>query len=316
MNLSVHFLGTGAWAPTPQRGAPATMVVRGGEHLLVDCGEGTQRQMMLSRAGMGRLSTVLVTHCHPDHVLGLPGLLATFSDARDQPLSVLGPRGLADLMAGFRVYHGRLAFPLHVTEVAPGDALIREGYRLEAHTSDHDCPSVGWALVEDTRPGHLDAGRARARGARTGPDLGRLSRGDDLLLDDGARLPAESVVGPPQRGRRLVFSGDTRPCPAIEAAACDADLLVHEATFLDRDTHLAATGAHSTARQAAELASRAGVRLLALNHISHRYEAEDVGREVVGRDAAVVIPDDFDVIEVPFPEHGAPRRLPQASRAA
>lgn len=314
MNLSVLFLGTGALAPTPERGVAATMILRGGEHLLVDCGEGTQRQMVLSRAGLRRLTTILVTHCHPDHILGLPGLLATFSDARDQPLSVLGPRGLAELMAGFRVHHGRLAFPLALTEVEPGDSLVREGYRLEAIATDHDGRSVGWALVEDARPGHLDPHRAQAHGAPAGPELGRLSRGEDLVLDDGRRVAAGGVVGPPERGRRLVFSGDTRPCAAVEAAARGADVLVHEATFLERDADLARSGAHTTARQAAELACRADVRLLALTHISHRYTAAEVASEARAVAPAAAVPDDFDVIEVPLPEHGSPRLLPGAGR--
>jgi ribonuclease Z len=315
MNLRILFLGTGAWAPTPERGAAAVMILRGGEHILVDCGEGTQRQMMLSRGGMGRLSTILVTHCHPDHVLGLPGLLATFSDARDKPLSVLGPHGLSDLMTSFRTYHGRLAFPLHVIEVTPGDALVRGGYRLEALSTDHDCASVGWAMVEDPRPGHLDAESARAQGVRAGPDLGRLARGEDLVFDDGRRLPAEGMVGPPERGRRLVFSGDTRPCAAVECAAGGADVLVHEATFLDRDADLAAAGAHTTAQQAAELGSRAGVRMLALTHISHRYEADEVANEAHAAHPAAAVPDDFDIIEVPLPESGRPRLRRGAGRA-
>jgi ribonuclease Z len=315
MNLRVLFLGTGAWAPTSERGVAATMILRGGEHLLVDCGEGTQRQMMLSGAGIGRLTTILVTHCHPDHVLGLPGLLATFSDAREEPLTVLGPAGLAELMEGFRVHHGHLAFPLDVTEVEPGDALVREGYRLEAVATDHRGPSVGWALVEDQRPGHLDAERARERGAQAGPDLGRLSRGEDVILDDGTRLTAQGVVGPPERGRRLVFSGDTRPCAAVEAAARGGDVLVHEATFLDRDLALAEDGAHTTARQAAEIAARAGVRLLALTHISHRYSVREVLREAQAVHPATVVPDDFDLIDVPLPEHGSPRALPATGHA-
>lgn len=315
MNLQLVFLGTGAWSPTAERGLAATMLVRGGEHILVDCGEGTQRQMMLATVGLRGLTTILVTHCHPDHVLGIPGLLATYSEARAEPLAVLGPPGLAELMEGFRPYHGDLAFPLEVAEVEPGGVIVRQGYRLRAVGTCHRVPSLAWLLVEDDRPGHLDAQRARERGVPEGPALGRLSRGEEVLLADGRRVTPDGLLGPRERGRRVLVTGDTRPCPDVAAAARGADVLVHEATFLDRDRTLARAAGHTTAREAAELAAAAGVRLLALTHMSHRYDVRDVLREARRVFPATIVPDDFDAVEIPLPEHGAPLHRPGGGRA-
>jgi ribonuclease Z len=285
--LSVVFLGTGARWPTPERGVAAAVVCRGSEHLLVDCGEGTQRQMMLSTPGLRRLSVVLITHCHPDHTLGLPGLIATLSGSRDDTLTVLGPRGVVELLAGFRIHFGRLDYPLDVREVEPGGIERRDGYRLIALSGRHDCPAVGWALAEDPLPGHLSP-----------------------AAPDGAGVPPDGVRGPARRGRRLVFSGDTRPAPAIERAAAGADLLVHEATFLERDRLLADESGHSTAAQAAALAGRAGVAMLALTHRSSRYTREEALAEAAAVFRSTVAPRDLDAIEVPLPEHGPPRLIP------
>ena len=314
MNLGVLFLGTAAWAPSAERGAPATMILRGGEHLLVDCGEGTQRQMMRSTAGLRRLTTILITHCHPDHVMGLPGLLATYSDMRHEAMTIAGPAGTSDLMAGFHRYHGDLAFPLQVLELDPGQALAREGYRIIAVATEHRVPSVGWLLVEDDRRGHLDAERARATGVAEGPELGRLARGEDVVLPSGHQVGAATVVGPRERGRRILVTGDTRPCSAVEEASRGADLLVHEATFLDRDADLARESGHTTAAGAAALAARANVALLALIHASHRYGPEEVLREARRHNPATVVPDDLDLVEIPLPEHGRPHVVAKAGR--
>ncbi|MEW6582968.1 MAG: ribonuclease Z [Actinomycetota bacterium] len=315
MNLDLVLLGTGAWSPTAERGLTSTLIARGSEHLLVDCGEGTQRQMTLSSAGLGHVTAILVTHCHPDHVLGIPGLFATWSDARDAPLLVAGPEGTARLLAGFRRYHGRLAFPLEVREVRPGDELRREGYALRAVESRHSVPSVAWELEEDPRPGRLDAEAAARRGVRDGRELGKLAGGTDVRRPDGSVVAAREVVGPPRRGRRIVVTGDTMPAAAVERAARGADVLVHEATFLQRDADLAARAGHSTAREAAGVAARAGVELLVLTHVSHRYAGAEVAEEARAVFPAAVVPDDLDAVSVPLPEHGPPAFLPGGGRA-
>jgi len=313
--LTVVFLGTGARWPTPERGVAAAVIARGPDHLLVDCGEGTQRQMMLSRPGLRRLRVILITHCHPDHTLGLPGLLASLSETRGEGLTILGPRGIRALVDGFRTHFGRLAFPLEVREVEPGGVERRTGYRLIGLPARHDCPALGWALVEDPFPGHMSAEGLAELGIPAGPERARLAGGAEVVRPGGPPVAPAQVIGPPRPGRRIVFSGDTRPAPGIEEAAAGADLLVHEATFLERDRELADRAGHSTAAQAAALAARSGVGLLALTHRSSRYPREEVLAEARAIFAATVAPADLDAVEVPLPERGPPRLVPGGGKA-
>jgi ribonuclease Z len=311
--LSVIFLGVGAREPTAARGVAATLIVRGGEHILVDCGEGTHRQLLRSTAGLRGLTTILVTHLHADHVLGLPGLVATFSESRTAPLLLAGPAGTRRMIDGFRPHFGELRFELTIREAEPGDEIARDGYRLVALRAEHEGPALGWALVEDDRPGHLDPDAALRRGVPDGPDLGRLAAGHDVRVADRI-VRAVEVTGPAQPGRRLVFSGDTRPADDVARAAQGADLLVHEATFLARDADIAESTRHSTVDEAAGLAAAAGVRALALTHRSQRYDAETVSAEAGRRFPGAMTPEDFDLIDVPLPEHGRPRLHAGAAR--
>ncbi len=314
-SLTVVFLGTGARWPTPERGVASAVVTRGPDHLLVDCGEGTQRQMMLSIPGLRRLRTILITHCHPDHVLGLPGLLLSLPESRDEPLSILGPPGLAAVVADLRGHVGDLSFPLEVREVESGGAELHDGYRLVGLEADHDCPALGWALVEDPLPGHLSDARLNDRGVPPGPERERLVGGEPVVTAAGKTVTPAEVTGPSRPGRAVVFSGDTRPAAAIERAATGADLLIHEATFLEADRDLAARTGHSTAAQAANLAARAGVGMLALTHRSTRYPRDEVLAEARTAFGPTVAPVDLDAIEVPLPERGPPRLLPGGGRA-
>jgi ribonuclease Z len=313
--LDVVFLGTGARWPTPERGVAAALVARGQEHLLVDCGEGTQRQMMRSTAGLGRVSVILLTHGHADHVLGLPGLLATLAGGRTAPLAVLGPAGTRALVDGFRPHFGDLGFPLRLQEMAPGESERRDGYRLTAVAALHRVPSLAWCLEEDPLPGHLIDERLRRLGVPPGPARHRLALGDEVPLPGGGVVKPSQVTGPARPGRRIVFSGDTRAATSIAAAAAGADLLVHEATFLERDRELADRSGHSTAADAAALAAGAGVGLLALTHRSTRYPREEVLAEARAVFRATVAPEDLDLIEVPLAERGPPRLLRGGARS-
>jgi ribonuclease Z len=301
VDLSVFFAGTAGAVPTARRGLPALLVRRGGDRLLFDCGEGTQRQLLRS-VGLADLTDVFLTHFHLDHWLGLPGMLKSFDlRDRDRPLTIHGPAGLERLMSAMRPLYGRTSYGLSFSELEPGQVVRRDGYGVAAFAVRHRGPSLGYAVVEDARPGRFDAERAQALGVRPGPDFGRLQRGEAV-----GRVPPGEVMGPERTGRKVVVSGDTRPCEPLAVAAHEADVLVHEATFTESDAPRAAETGHSTARAAASLAAQAGVRFLALTHLSPRSLPRDARDEARAVFPAAVVPHDFDTIEVPFPERGEP----------
>ncbi|HEV2075323.1 MAG TPA: ribonuclease Z [Thermoleophilaceae bacterium] len=305
MDLDILFLGTAGSTPTARRGLPATLVSRGGDRLLFDCGEGTQRQL-LSSVGLVELEDVFVTHFHADHFLGLPGMLKSFAlRGRERPLRVHGPPGLRRLFDAFRPVIGRVTFPLELLEVDAGTPLRRDGYSVTPFPVEHGVRAYGYALVEDERPGRFDEQRARELGVEPGPDFGRLHAGEPVTGRNGEVVP-EQVVGEPRPGRKVVIAGDTAPAEMTRVAAHQASLLVHEATFGADAVERAAETAHSTARAVAELAAAAEVALLALTHLSPRYagpELRDEARSVFDR---TIVPRDYDRVEIPFPERGEP----------
>jgi ribonuclease Z len=310
MDLSLFFAGTGGSVPSPRRGLPAILVRRGGEKLLFDCGEGTQRQLLRS-VGLADLDCVFITHFHADHWLGLPGMFKSFAlREREQPLTVYGPKGLQQVMDAMRFVYGRLPYELSVVELDPTQTVPFDGYVVAAVPVRHRSPAAfGYAIVEDTRAGHLDAQLAQRLGVTPGPDFGRLARGETV-----AGVAPEQVMGPTREGRKVVISGDTAPCEALAIAAHEADVLVHEATFAEEESERAQQTGHSTARQAAELARDARVRMLALTHISSRYPGGDLREQARAVFAATEAPRDFDTIEVPFVEKGAAQLIRWSSR--
>jgi ribonuclease Z len=306
MDLDVVFLGTAGSAPTARRGLPATLVRRGGERLLIDCGEGTQRQLIRS-VGLVDLDEVYITHFHADHVLGLPGMLKTFAlQGRERPITVYGPSGLAALFRVLAPLIGKTTFEVRIEELESGAELDGDGYMISAFSVAHrGVPSLGYALLEDERPGRFDEARAKELGVAPGPDFGRLQQGEAVQGRAGEVRP-EQVLGEARRGRRLVFTGDTMPCEMTRAMAQRADLLVHEATFMHEGLERAQETGHSTARQAALLAAESEVALLALTHISTRYPVGPLQKEARTEFERTVVPRDFDRIEIPFPERGEP----------
>lgn len=267
---------------------------REGELYLFDCGEGTQRQMMRFGVGFG-VRGIFVSHLHADHYLGLPGLLRTMSlQGRTDELVLWGPEGSSELLRTTIDLGGnRIQFPVPVRELPAGEAARFDGFQIAAFRVAHTQVSNGLALVEDSRLGRFDVERARALGVPEGPKFGQLHRGEDVCLDDGTVVRATDIVGPQRPGRVLVYSGDSRPCEETVKAATGADLLIHEATFSDEDSRRAVETRHSTAREAAEVAARAGVRRLVLTHFSARFseqahrlveEARDVFPAVAAED--------------------------------
>jgi ribonuclease Z len=302
MDLSVFFAGTAGSIPTARRGLPAVLVRRGGERILFDCGEGTQRQLVRS-VGLAELDAVFLTHFHADHWLGLPGLLKTFDlRGRERPLTVHGPAGLRDLMAIAMRAAGQVRFELRLVELEPGQVVEGDGYAIAPVPVAHRGTAYAYVLFEDQRPGQFDPEAAARLGVNPGPDFGRLQRGETI---DG--VAPEQVMGPPRPGRKVVLSGDTRPCEALAVAAYQADLLIHEATFAESEIDRAAKTGHSTAAQAAEVARRAEAKLLALVHFSTRYPVSVVREEARARFPHTVLPRDFDTVEIPFPERDAPK---------
>ncbi|HVM16708.1 MAG TPA: ribonuclease Z [Gaiellaceae bacterium] len=315
MDLDVVFLGTSGSMPTARRAPTALLIRRGGERILIDCGEGTQRQLLRSDVGLVDFEEVFVSHYHADHYLGLPGMLKTFAlRGRELPLTVYGPPGLRELFGALRRIFGRLTYELELVELRPGDVLERDGYELVAFPVDHGVSAVGYAIVEAPRPGRFDVEVAERLGVPVGPQRGALQRGEAVTLADGRLVAPDDVLGPARPGRRVVIAGDTAPAASVVEVAAGADLLVHEATFCEDERERAAETLHSTAAQAAEVARTAGVGLLALTHISNRYFGPDVEREARAVFPGVVVPRDFDVVEVPFAERGSPRLVERGAR--
>ena len=310
MDLSLFFAGTAGSVPTARRGLPALLLRAGGDRLLFDCGEGTQQQLLRS-VGLPDLDAVFISHYHLDHWLGILGVLKTFDlRGRDRPLTVYGPPGLRALLQAMRPAWGRVSFPLALEELDPHEEVAFDGYVVSPFAVDHRVPAYGYAFAEHDRPGRFDAEAAERLGVAPGPDFGRLQAGETV---DG--VSPEQVVGEPRRGRRIVISGDTSPCQATEVFAHEADLLVHEATFLDDELARARETGHSTARQAAEIARAADVKLLALTHLSTRYFPRDVRDEARTVFPATIVPRDFDTIEIPFPERGEPHLVKEDAPA-
>jgi ribonuclease Z len=300
--LRVTFLGTAASRPTVGRNVSALVVNREGVLLLFDCGEGTQRHMMRFGTGFA-IDDIFVTHMHADHFLGIIGLLRTMGlQGRETEVRLWGPAGSTPILdAAVNLGVDRVPFRVTTQELAPGEVVRRDGYDIVAFRTRHGMASLGYALIEHERLGRFHPERARELGVPHGPLFGRLHRGESVEVD-GRTVRPEDVVGPARAGRRVVYTGDTRPARETSAIAEGADLLIHDATFAHEESDRAHVTGHSTAREAAQLARRANVRRLALTHLSARYaedprQLEREARAVFG--ASFVAYDGLE-IEVPF----------------
>ena len=304
MSLTIRLLGTSASRPTIERNVASLSVVREGETLLFDCGEGTQRQMMRYGVSFG-LHDIFFTHFHADHVIGVIGLMRTMSlQGRTDPLRLWGPRGGTRMLKRAEEFGmDRLSFPVEITELDAGARLERTDYAIVPFAVDHrGSRSLGYSIVEQDRKGRFNPELARELGIPEGPLWGAIHRGQAVTLDDGRVIEPSVLVGAPRPGRRLVLTGDTRPCAATIEAARGADLLVHEATFGDEEAARAVETGHSTAREAATVAAQAGAKSLVLMHFSARYsrDASDLGREAREVFDRTVVGKDGMEIDVPY----------------
>jgi ribonuclease Z len=264
--------------------------------------------------GLTQVDEIYLTHFHADHILGLPGLMKTYDlTDRDVPLVIYGPPGLRELFAVLNPIIGRLHFDVNLVELAPGEAVSHDGYEIQPFEAAHSARANGYALVEEKRPGRFDLDAAKHLGVPEGPAFAALQRGEEVQGDSGSVRP-EDVVGPSRPGRTVVITGDTSPSPATVAAAADAELLIHDASFAEEDVQRAAETGHSTVGQAAAVAREAHVKMLALVHISSRYHVGKVLEEAQDVYEPTVAPKDFDVIEIPFAEKGYPELIQNGAR--
>ena len=304
MSLSLRFLGTSAARPTVERNVSSVALIREGETMLFDCGEGTQRQMM--RYGISFvLEDIFFTHLHADHVIGVIGLMRTMAlQGRTEALRLWGPRGSSrHLRRASEFGVERVGFRVDVMEVQAGETIRRNGYTIEPFAADHGGgPSLGFALVEEERRGRFNPELAREMGVPEGPLWGRLHKGEAVTLPDGRVVDPVVLVGPRRSGRKVVISGDTRPTQTVIDAAEGADVLVHEATFADEEADRARETGHSTAREAGAVARSAGVRQLVLTHFSARYSRDpsELLRQAREEFAAVVLARDGLEIDGPY----------------
>jgi ribonuclease Z len=305
--FDVVFLGTAAAVPSAERGLPALLVAKGSSRYLIDCGEGTQQQLMRAGLGFRGVAHVLLTHAHLDHVLGLAGLLATFTlYGVNRTVEIVGSdrtvafvrRYLADTIGP---EHGDGAYRLRA--VSPGPVLEQQGWRLEAFAVAHrDTESLGYRFQDEPRSS-LVAERLDALGVPAGPERAALARGQPVILADGRHIAPEMVHGAPAPGARLAVVGDTEEVTSLIEPVRGADTLVIEATFLERDRALARARGHLTAADAARLACKADVGELLLTHISGRYRSEEILMEAGRHFSNVRVVADFDRISIRARNH-------------
>jgi len=269
--LRITFLGTGGTLPTINRNPSAIFVNREGDMMLFDCGEGTQQQMMRAKTGM-KISSILITHFHADHFLGIPGLIQTMSfNGRTEPLDIYGPvstERMVRLMVELGYYN--MGFEINAHELEDGDIINKEEYSIKAVATVHGIPSLGYVLEENNRAGRFNRERAIELGVPAGPLFSKLQKGENVIVN-GRTIKPSQVIGETRPGRKIVYSGDTRPCKNIERESEGADLLIHDGTFDDELLDWALETKHSTVSEAAQLAKKANVRQLILTHFSSRY---------------------------------------------
>jgi ribonuclease Z len=307
--VQLIFLGTSAGVPTRRRNV-ASLALRLPERAevwLFDCGEATQHQVQRSDVRISQIRRIFITHLHGDHLYGLLGLLASRGLAGDaERIDLYGPPGLDEyLRAGLRYSHARLNFPVEVRTVEAGVIVEHGDFAVQAAPLAHRVPTFGYRIRERDRPGALDAERAVALGVPFGPLFGRLKRGERVRLADGRVVDGAALLGSPEPGRGVAYCTDTAYCREAVELAADADLLVHEATFAQRDAELARATGHATAAEAARVAREAGARRLILTHVSARYApGAEIGPEALLAEARAVFPatelaEDFLTVEVP-----------------
>jgi ribonuclease Z len=304
MSMHVIFLGTAGSVPTLARSLPAVLIKRQNEQLMFDCGEGVQRQMVKAKVGFHRKMKIFVSHMHGDHVLGLPGLLQTMALMdRQKKLEIYGPEGIKQFLECVResLQFG-LTFPVEIYEVYDAGVICEEkDYIVEVAKSNHVVLGLAYAFVEKPRPGKFYPEKARALGVPEGELWSKLQHGEKIKLSNGRVVSPEEVMGLPRKGRKIVYTGDTRPFKGFVKLAAGADLVIHDATFDDMLSEKAEVDGHSTPGQAAQQAKKAKAKKLVLTHISARYaDAGLLLEQALKVFKNALVAEDFMVLELPL----------------
>ncbi len=298
--MKLVFLGTGGSYPTPDRNVSSLALKYEGETLLFDCGEGTQRQLMTSSLSFMSVSKIFITHFHGDHFLGIPGLIQSMNmNDREKELEIYGPRGTASILKEL-VSKGYFnpSYPVQITELNPGASLDFEDYHIKTVETDHDVPSLGYSFEEKDKKGRFDRQKALDLGVPEGPLFSKIHEGEDVEVGRDL-IRSEQIVGPPRGGKKIVYSGDTRPTPRIIEVARNADVLIHDSTLDETMADRAVEQAHTSSDIAAEIAKEADVDKLFLFHISPRYtDGEKLESQAKKIFENTVLPKDFEEYEI------------------
>jgi ribonuclease Z len=306
VSIRVVFLGTSGSVPTLKRSLPSVVVQCQRDQWMFDCGENVQRQMMQAKVSFHRKMKIFITHLHGDHVLGLPGLLQTMALMdRKEPIQVYAPKGLKDfLVCAKETLNFGLTFQVDIYEIlAEGVVCDEEEYQVIAKKSNHAIDSYAFAFVEKQRPGKFYPKQAASLGVPAGELWSKLQRGEEVTTANGKIVKPSDVMGPPRQGRKIVYTGDTKPFKSFTKFAKDADLVIHDCTFDDSLAEKAGTDGHSTPSQAAGQAKAASAKQLALFHISARYPNAGLLLEQAKKTFPnTILAEDFLELELPLRE--------------
>jgi len=300
--MRIVVLGSGGSWPSPLRNVSAIAIKMGPEVILLDCGEGTQRQFMISPLSFMDITKIFITHFHGDHFLGLPGLMQSmgFND-RKKPITIFGPEGIEDLMhALLRLGYFKPSYDIYVKTLRKGEVLDFDKYYVKTERAKHVVPCLAYSVEEKMRPGKFNLEKAKSLRLPEGPLYQKLQKGK-TVIHNGNEIKPEMVMGPPRQGRKIVYSGDTLPTEELIEFAKGCDVLLHDGTVDSSLEEKANEYGHSSARQAAMVAKKCGAKTLILTHISPRYEEMDALEEDAKKIFEnVLVAKDFLEYEVPL----------------